>query len=513
MRSALARRARTALLVFDTFFDDFNRADSSSLGPSYFSQSGVAIVSNKVNIPGNVTGVAMVLMNAADKYVRGKFMGTSSGGGGTGLYVDYLDSNNYARLLKNSPSYYQRIVGGSIQFQHNLPYAYSDNDIMEIRISGTTVYVYRNGWLIDSFTDSYVNGAKKYAFFSINSAFGNVDIDNFEVDNAKSPVLTFMDSFNRSNGGVGTGYASGTTANVVSNKASSTSGAQVLNLPYDGYDFDLSFDLTSASSGLYAIPGSGAAASFVYDPAGTVQFRSRIDGSLLYSAASGTTTTASLRYTIVGNVYSIYVNDVLKLQHDFGAHTRTGSLEIDLYTDQTLDNLSYGNASAPVSKQLGGVNSDQSITVDAFNGNDRYAFPFTVTESIVVDSIAVAVSNQGGDLLAGAKIGIATGITGATTTATFLTSKTLTSALAKNGYRTVTMDKVVQLDPGTTYWYVLEGVSDNGFGVLFTTGTGAPTLQGIINAASGNGLGTSARVGTGNYSSTTNSRTAFKINP
>lgn len=198
MRSALARRSRSALIALDTFFDNFDRANASTLGGAYSDQSNTSIVSNKANFPASVSGYAVVRMNSLTKFARCQVYGATSGGTGTGLYIDWLDSNNYARLTKTGPSQYQRITGNSVVFQRNMPADFVDGDVMELQLVGSTVNVYRNGYLFDSFTDSgTINGSPKYGFFAGNSVFGNVDIDNFAVDNTRYAATGFTDDFNR----------------------------------------------------------------------------------------------------------------------------------------------------------------------------------------------------------------------------------------------------------------------------------------------------------------------------
>lgn len=157
---------------------------------------------------------------------------------------------------------------------------------------------------------------------------------------------TFSDDFNRADGSLAMPpYAPGTTAEVIGNKCGASSGTKYLRLGYTDGDLDFTYEGASSSSGMYLVPGviGTEALAMVFSPTGFVELRSRVDNSLVASASVGGTgvTSGTVRCTIVGNVYKIYFNGVLKLERDHGAHTRSGYLEMNVDTTITYDNINF----------------------------------------------------------------------------------------------------------------------------------------------------------------------------
>jgi hypothetical protein len=167
------------------FSDDYNRVDAGTLGASYSDQSNATIDSNRAHIgPGGVTGYALHDAGGAHATVSVKTYGLTNGGTGCGVLARWVDNNNKCRLLKAGPSSYQRLSGGSVVYQVNMPHDYVDGDVMGLKIEGTTVTCYLNGSVFSTFTDAglcTLNNATKYGIFAGNSVFGDVHFDDLDI--------------------------------------------------------------------------------------------------------------------------------------------------------------------------------------------------------------------------------------------------------------------------------------------------------------------------------------------
>jgi hypothetical protein len=171
------------------FVDDFNRADSASLGTGWVAGHDYQIVSNQLTRVGT-SGTAALLVATADLESTDMEVSadvvTRGGSTSTGLVVRYVDANNFigariAATLGNVLLY--RVVGGVTTSMSGLDGSWpADGARLTLRAIGNTFTVFRDGVQILTSTVSVpeVAASTKVAIRTASAASKPV-LDNFQA--------------------------------------------------------------------------------------------------------------------------------------------------------------------------------------------------------------------------------------------------------------------------------------------------------------------------------------------
>lgn len=175
--------------------DDFNRADSSSLGSTSVGSAPWSVltgawgISSNTASPGATTlSLAVVQTGVADCTVQ---MTVNRADTATppffGLCFRAVDVNNNWVLESGASSgtakLYKKVAGGaySVAAQSASPIKFLTNDIVQVVLSGTSITVKRNGATIITVTDSALSTATRHGLYASGSPSLPTRIDDFSV--------------------------------------------------------------------------------------------------------------------------------------------------------------------------------------------------------------------------------------------------------------------------------------------------------------------------------------------
>lgn len=176
------------------FFDDFNRADSASLGASWTERVGSwDILSNQMRYETGSTDFDVAHTAAyatADYTVEVKITATGSVNGHRGpcgrrVNFSTTDSNCYMALLTSAGAdldLYKRVSATFTKLADaSEAYTTSSQETIKLEMNGTTIKQYANGVEKSSVTDSALSAAGDAGCLCGGSILDQ-DFDNFSVD-------------------------------------------------------------------------------------------------------------------------------------------------------------------------------------------------------------------------------------------------------------------------------------------------------------------------------------------
>ena len=185
------------------YSDDFNRADSTSIGAVYTEQSGGwEIVSNKLKLTSHSAiddivsyDSALGLVTAADYDVTTVGQFTGGGGGGIGPMGRYLNNSNFYfiesvpmfdvhDLLKKVSGSYTNIGSYSTTVNENQDYT------GKLEMVGTTIKMWIDGTLRATATDSSLTSAGKPGLRGFSLSNGQL-FDSWMVEGIVAATATY----------------------------------------------------------------------------------------------------------------------------------------------------------------------------------------------------------------------------------------------------------------------------------------------------------------------------------
>jgi ELWxxDGT repeat protein len=182
------------------FSDDFNRADSTNLGPNWANVGGLSIVGNQLLAVGATGGTALVNnVSLVDTRVQAEVSLLTTGNSRADLFARATDANNtyVGTLVANNGVFtakIRRVVGGIstplAMTTVNLPIG---DGVLRFEASGSLLKLFVDDTLVATATDTtFVSGKVGVSGTHL------VSFDNFSA-NALTPDLPFGDSFERAN--------------------------------------------------------------------------------------------------------------------------------------------------------------------------------------------------------------------------------------------------------------------------------------------------------------------------
>jgi hypothetical protein len=178
------------------FTDDFNRANSSTLGNSWTEVNGDwDIVSNKLrlltNTASNNNRVQRQSTTDTRGYVQALFDTTVTG---MGLLWRYTDSSNYWRLYANAAfatmSIEKVVAGVTTDMGSTGSFTYPDTgSTVKVEYEGNNHRVYLNGKLVVTVTDSAHNTATRSGIYANSAVTTSGRWDNFEAGDLESNYI------------------------------------------------------------------------------------------------------------------------------------------------------------------------------------------------------------------------------------------------------------------------------------------------------------------------------------
>jgi RHS repeat-associated protein len=322
-----------------SFTDDFNRANSGTLGANWLTEVGTFQVSgNKAVATSGTTGNMAVYTGAAladtdvsaDITMPGVgsyadvFARYSGTGAGTNWYLARLisvSSTDYTLDL------YATTSSGTTSIATEVHVTPAGANTLRLVVQGSKLAVYFNGTLVMSATDTRITAPGLAGI----SGAPNVTFDNFSVS-IPSPPAPFTDDFNRADSGnLGANWLTEMgTVQVSSNKAVGTATSSGNLAVYTGLtpaDVDVSADITpggiSTLGGVVArYTGTGVGngwylGSLSYNTPThyTAYLDAIINGSTIVLAQADVTPAGAntLRLVVQGNQLALYFNGALIL--------------------------------------------------------------------------------------------------------------------------------------------------------------------------------------------------------
>lgn len=190
-----------------TFADDFNRADSSSLGAGWVEVSGDwSIASNQLS-PGNAGGTILLRAAAAaatdDNFTQVTIASTAAASQGVGCRGDTNFQNGY--LWRNDGTSWNlfAVVGGSFTSIASFAAAAAPGDVAKVQAVGTTIKAFVNGVQRASVTDTGVTTGKN-AFIRSESTSGlrYDDFSSGDVSSGADVPATIAQAYGGLGGGI-----------------------------------------------------------------------------------------------------------------------------------------------------------------------------------------------------------------------------------------------------------------------------------------------------------------------
>ncbi len=344
--------------------DDFNRADSSNLGPNWREVYGDWAISGNALVR---TGLATVLYNffpsSPDYSVTADLENSSATDDSPVMMIRYTDINHHyeafpsngALYLFKYDSGYTLLASTPVETAANTYYTY------KLQAQGSTISVYQNGILKLTATDNSITGAGQAGFRS-GSSVSTLHFDNFVIGDltslpAPTPISTptptgVSDDFNRVNSsdlGPNWQEIAGDWA-ISGNTLMRTGLATVLNTFFPSSpDYSVTADLENSSatddSPVIIFRYTDTNHHYEVFPSNGVLYLFKYVSGYTLLASTPVETLADTYYTyridVQGSTITVYQNGVLKITTTDNSITEAG--QVGFRTGSSVSTLHFDN--------------------------------------------------------------------------------------------------------------------------------------------------------------------------